>query len=136
MNLKGMHIVNNIMFLFAVCNIINLDFSKALKTIEEFKSLEKKIMRRMITEEGVRADGRKNTEVRPIWCEVGVLPRAHGSAIFTRGQTQVLSVCTVAGPGMVQELDGIDPQTSKKYMHSYAFPGFSVGEDMEKLENK
>ncbi|MCQ2957602.1 MAG: polyribonucleotide nucleotidyltransferase, partial [Candidatus Gastranaerophilales bacterium] len=97
-------------------------------TGEEFKSLEKKIMRRMITEEGVRADGRKNTEIRPIWCEVGVLPRTHGSAIFTRGQTQVLSVCTVAGPGMAQELDGIDPQTSKRYMHNYFFPGFSVGE--------
>ncbi|MCR4880653.1 MAG: polyribonucleotide nucleotidyltransferase [bacterium] len=97
-------------------------------TGEEFKALEKKIMRRMITEEGVRADGRKNTEIRPIWCEVGVLPRTHGSAIFTRGQTQVLSVCTVAGPGMAQELDGIDPQTSKRYMHTYAFPGFSVGE--------
>jgi len=97
-------------------------------TGEEFKSLEKKIMRRMITEEGVRADGRKNTEIRPIWCEVGVLPRAHGSAIFTRGQTQVLSVCTVAGPGMAQELDGIDPQTTKRYMHNYFFPGFSVGE--------
>ena len=97
-------------------------------TGEEFKSLEKKIMRRMITEEGVRADGRSNTDIRPIWCEVGVLPRAHGSAVFTRGQTQVLSVCTVAGPGMAQELDGIDPQTSKRYMHNYAFPGFSVGE--------
>ena len=97
-------------------------------TGEEFKSLEKKIMRRMITEEGVRADGRNNTEIRPIWCEVGVLPRTHGSAVFTRGQTQVLSVCTVAGPGMAQELDGIDPQTSKRYMHNYAFPGFSVGE--------
>ena len=97
-------------------------------TGEEFKSLEKKIMRRMITEEGVRADGRTNTDIRPIWCEVGVLPRAHGSAVFTRGQTQVLSVCTVAGPGMAQELDGIDPQTTKRYMHNYAFPGFSVGE--------
>ncbi len=97
-------------------------------TGEQFKALEKKIMRRMITEEGVRADGRKNTEIRPIWCEVGVLPRTHGSAIFTRGQTQVLSVCTVAGPGMAQELDGIDPQTSKRYMHNYFFPGFSVGE--------
>jgi len=97
-------------------------------TGEEFKSLEKKIMRRMITEEGIRADGRKSTDIRPIWCEVGVLPRAHGSAIFTRGQTQVLSVCTVAGPGMAQELDGIDPQTTKRYMHNYFFPGFSVGE--------
>ncbi|MDD3594573.1 MAG: polyribonucleotide nucleotidyltransferase [Candidatus Gastranaerophilales bacterium] len=95
---------------------------------EEFKSLEKKIMRKMITDEGTRADGRNPQEVRPIWVEVGVLPRAHGSAVFTRGQTQVLSVCTVAGPSMAQELDGIDPQTKKRYMHSYAFPGYSVGE--------
>ena len=95
---------------------------------EEFKAAEKKVMRAMILEEGVRADGRKPTEVRPIWCEVGVIPRAHGSAVFTRGQTQVLSVATLAGPGMKQELDGVDPQTEKTYMHKYIFPGFSVGE--------
>lgn len=95
---------------------------------EEFKSLEKKVMRAMIIEEGTRADGRKNTEVRPIWCEVGVIPRAHGSAVFTRGQTQALSVVTLAGPGMKQDLDGVDPQTEKRYMHKYIFPGFSVGE--------
>ena len=95
---------------------------------EEFKTLEKKVMRKMIIEEGVRADGRKSEEVRPIWCEVGVIPRAHGSAVFTRGQTQALSVVTLAGPGMKQELDGVDPQTEKRYMHKYIFPGFSVGE--------
>ena len=95
---------------------------------EEFKYLEKKIMRAMIINEGVRADGRKSTDIRPIWCEVGMLPRTHGSAVFTRGQTQVLSVSTLAGPGMAQELDGIDPQKEKMYMHTYAFPGFSVGE--------
>lgn len=95
---------------------------------EEFKSLEKKVMRKMIIEEGTRADGRKNTDVRPIWCEVGVIPRAHGSAVFTRGQTQALSVVTLAGPGMKQELDGVDPETEKRYMHKYIFPGFSVGE--------
>lgn len=95
---------------------------------EEFKYLEKKVMRAMITDEGVRADGRKPTEVRPIWCEVGVIPRAHGSAVFTRGQTQALSVVTLAGPGMKQELDGVDPETEKRYMHKYIFPGFSVGE--------
>ncbi len=95
---------------------------------EEFKYLEKKIMRAMIINEGVRADGRKSTDIRPIWCEVGMLPRTHGSAVFTRGQTQVLSVATLAGPGMAQELDGIDPQKEKMYMHTYAFPGFSVGE--------
>lgn len=95
---------------------------------EEFKAAEKKIMRAMILDEGVRADGRKPNEVRPIWCEVGVIPRAHGSAVFTRGQTQILSVATLAGPGMAQELDGVDPEVKKTYMHKYIFPGFSVGE--------
>ncbi len=95
---------------------------------EEFKAAEKHVMRAMILDEGVRADGRKYNEVRPIWCEVGVIPRAHGSAVFTRGQTQILSVATLAGPGMKQELDGVDPQTEKTYMHKYIFPGFSVGE--------
>ncbi len=95
---------------------------------EEFKAAEKKIMRAMILDEGVRADGRKPNEVRPIWCEVGVIPRAHGSAVFTRGQTQILSVATLAGPGMAQELDGVDPEIKKTYMHKYIFPGFSVGE--------
>ncbi len=95
---------------------------------EEFKAAEKKVMRAMIVNEGVRADGRKPNEVRPIWCEVGVIPRAHGSAVFTRGQTQVLSVATLAGPGMKQEIDGVDPQSEKTYMHKYIFPGFSVGE--------
>ncbi len=95
---------------------------------EEFKSLEKKIMRAMIIEEDVRADGRKLTEIRPISSEVGLLPRAHGTGLFTRGQTQVLSIATLAGPGAAQELEGVDPQTEKRYMHSYNFPGFSVGE--------
>ena len=95
---------------------------------EEFKALEKKIMRAMIKNEGVRADGRKVTDVRPIWCEVGVIPRAHASAVFTRGQTQILSCATLAGPNMAQELDGVDPLTTKRYMHKYIFPGFSVGE--------
>ncbi|MBR6162624.1 polyribonucleotide nucleotidyltransferase [bacterium] len=95
---------------------------------EEFKAAEKKIMRAMILDEGVRADGRKYNEVRPIWCEVGVIPRAHGSAVFTRGQTQILSVATLAGPAMAQELDGVEPEREKRYMHKYIFPGFSVGE--------
>lgn len=95
---------------------------------EEFKALEKKIMRAMIKDEGVRADGRKAEEVRPIWCEVGIIPRAHGSAVFTRGQTQILSCATLAGPNMAQDLDGVDPLLKKSYMHKYIFPGFSVGE--------
>lgn len=95
---------------------------------ETFKALEKKVMRKMIIDEGVRADGRSSTEIRPIWCEVGVLPRTHGSAVFTRGQTQVLSVATLAGPAMAQSLDGVDPQKERRFMHTYSFPAFSVGE--------
>lgn len=105
-----------------------IDGSKIDYVSEEFKSLEKKIMRKMIVEEGVRADGRKSAEVRPIWTEVGILPRVHGSAVFTRGQTQVLSVATLAGPQMAQELDGVDPQKTRRFMHTYSFPGYSVGE--------
>lgn len=105
-----------------------LDGSKIDYVGEEFKSLEKKIMRKMIVEEGVRADGRKSTDVRPIWSEVGILPRVHGSAVFTRGQTQVLSVATLAGPQMAQDLDGVDPQKKRSFMHTYSFPAYSVGE--------
>lgn len=105
-----------------------LDGSKIDYVGEEFKSLEKKVMRKMIVEEGVRADGRKSDEIRPIWSEVGILPRTHGSAVFTRGQTQVLSVATLAGPQMAQDLDGVDPQKKRSFMHTYSFPAFSVGE--------
>ena len=95
---------------------------------EEFKACEKEIMRDMIINEGIRADGRKYNEIRPITCEVGFLPRVHGTGLFTRGNTQVLSSATLAGPGAAQELEGVDPQTEKWYMHNYAFPGYSVGE--------
>ncbi len=95
---------------------------------EEFKSLEKKIMRAMIIDEQVRADGRKVNEIRPVTCQVGILPRTHGTGLFTRGQTQVLSIATLAGPGLAQELEGVDPQVKKEYMHNYNFPGYSVGE--------
>ncbi len=105
-----------------------IDESKIDYVGEAFKSLEKKIMRKMIVEEGVRADGRTSTEIRPIWSEVGILPRVHGSAVFTRGQTQVLSVATLAGPQMAQDLDGVDPQKTRRFMHTYSFPGYSVGE--------
>ena len=112
-----------------ITHIKKLIASSEIKFVaEEFKALEKKIMRAMVVDEGIRADGRKSTEIRPIRCEVGLLPRAHGSAVFTRGSTQVLSVATLAGPGLAQELEGVDPQTEKKYMHNYAFPGYSVGE--------
>ena len=84
--------------------------------------------RRMILDEGVRPDGRKTTEIRPIWCETGVLPRAHGSGLFKRGQTQVLSVTTLAPLREAQMIDGIGDETEKRYMHHYNFPPYSVGE--------
>ena len=91
-------------------------------------NIEKEVMRRRIIDESVRPDGRKLTEVRPIWCETHVLPRPHGSAVFTRGQTQVMTVCTLAPMSEVQILDGITPETTKRYMHHYNFPGYSTGE--------
>ena len=78
--------------------------------------------------EGVRPDGRSLKEIRPIWCETGILPRVHGSAVFTRGQTQVLSTCTLGTLSEVQKLDGLDDEVSKRYMHQYNFPGYSTGE--------
>ncbi len=95
---------------------------------EAFKKVEKRVMRDMVVKEGVRADGRKPEEIRPITCEVGLLPRAHGSALFTRGSTQVLSVCTLGAPGDIQKLDGVDPTAEKRWMHHYSFPAYSVGE--------
>ena len=90
--------------------------------------LEKKCVRKMILEEHKRPDGRKLDEIRPLSCEVGLLPRVHGSALFTRGQTQVLSIATLGMVSEEQELDGIDEQTEKRYMHQYNFPAYSVGE--------
>ena len=91
-------------------------------------ALNKEVMRRKIIDEGVRPDGRKLTEVRPIWCETSILPRPHGSAVFTRGQTQVMTVATLAPISEAQTLDSISPETSKRYMHQYNFPGYSTGE--------
>ena len=90
--------------------------------------LEKKCVRKMILEEHKRPDGRQLDEIRPLSCEVGLLPRVHGSALFTRGQTQVLSIATLGMVSEEQILDGLDEQTSKRYMHQYNFPGYSVGE--------
>ena len=95
---------------------------------ESFKKLEKRVMRLMVTEEGVRADGRKAADIRPISCEVGILPRTHGSGLFTRGNTQVLSVLTLGSPGDAQRLEGVDPATEERWLHHYSFPGYSVGE--------
>lgn len=93
-----------------------------------FHDLEKSVVRHMITHEKIRPDGREVGEVRPISCEVGLLPRAHGSGLFTRGQTQILSVTTLGTLSDEQIIDGLAPEWTKHYMHHYNFPGYSVGE--------
>ena len=95
---------------------------------EALYKLEKKIVRDMIFYEHKRVDGRALDEIRPLSCEVGLLPRVHGSAMFTRGLTQVMSVTTLGMISEEQELDGIDTETTKRYMHQYNFPPYSVGE--------
>ena len=95
---------------------------------DSIHDLEKACVREMILEEHKRPDGRKIDEIRPLSCEVAVLPRVHGSAIFTRGQTQVMSVVTLGMKSEEQMLDGLDEETEKRYMHQYNFPSYSVGE--------
>ncbi|MEY8365625.1 polyribonucleotide nucleotidyltransferase [Anaerovoracaceae bacterium 41-7] len=91
-------------------------------------NITKECVRAMILDEGIRPDNRKLDEIRPIWCETQMLPRVHGSGLFKRGQTQVLSACTLAPASESQTIDGITEQTEKRYMHHYNFPGYSVGE--------
>ena len=96
--------------------------------LDSVHDLEKACVREMILEEHKRPDGRKIDEIRPLSCEIDVLPRVHGSAIFTRGQTQVMSIVTLGMKSEEQALDGIDEEESKRYMHQYNFPSYSVGE--------
>ncbi len=90
--------------------------------------LNKEKVRAKIFDKGIRPDGRGLKDVRPIWCERHVLPRVHGSAVFTRGQTQTLTTCTLAMLAEAQKLEGLDDETSKRYMHQYNFPGYCTGE--------
>ena len=90
--------------------------------------LNKKVMRRKILDQGIRPDGRGEQEVRPIWCEVGILPRTHGSAVFTRGQTQALTVTTLGSLRDAQMLDGLSNEDSKRYIHHYNMPPYATGE--------
>ena len=101
---------------------------RKMEIADSIHDLEKACVREMILEEHKRPDGRKIDEIRPLSCEVGVLPRTHGSSIFTRGQTQVMSVVTLGMKSEEQMLDGIDEETEKRYMHQYNFPSYSVGE--------
>ncbi|MEY3304211.1 MAG: polyribonucleotide nucleotidyltransferase [Pseudanabaena sp.] len=93
-----------------------------------YKDLTKKLMRLQVIEQNVRIDGRKLDEVRPIWTEVSVIPRVHGSGLFNRGLTQVLTIATLGTPGDAQEMDDLHPDAKKRYMHHYNFPPYSVGE--------
>ena len=90
--------------------------------------ITKEVVRRMITHEKIRPDGRGLEEVRPIECEVGLFARTHGSGLFTRGQTQVLTITTLGAIGDEQIVDGLEPEYTKHYLHQYNFPGYSVGE--------
>jgi polyribonucleotide nucleotidyltransferase len=100
-----------------------------LKDIENvLYDVKKELVRSMILDEGIRPDNRTHDKIRPIWCETHVLPRTHGSGLFTRGQTQVLSVATLAPVAEAQTIDGISEETEKRYMHHYNFPPYSVGE--------
>lgn len=90
--------------------------------------LEKDIVRKMITHEKIRPDGRAVDEVRPVSCEIDILPRTHGTGLFTRGQTQILTVTTLGSVGDEQIIDGLGTEKSKRYIHQYNFPGYSVGE--------
>ncbi|HEX2030186.1 MAG TPA: polyribonucleotide nucleotidyltransferase [Actinomycetota bacterium] len=102
--------------------------ARANQVARYFKDLQKDIMRRRVIEEGVRMDGRRTDEIRPITCEVGMVPKAHGSGLFQRGETQVLNVTTLGMLRMTQMIDTLDPEESKRYIHHYNFPPFSTGE--------
>ena len=93
-----------------------------------WKSLQKKVMRHRVIEQGVRLDGRGPKDIRPLHAEVGLVPRAHGSALFERGDTQVLNITTLGMLRMTQLIDTLDPEDTKRYMHHYNFPPFSTGE--------
>ncbi len=94
-----------------------------------FSLIQKKTVRRLVLDEGIRIDGRGLTDIRPISVEVGLIPRAHGSGLFTRGETQALTVATLGASSDVQRIDTISPETEKRYLHHYNFPPYSTGEN-------
>ncbi len=108
---------------------LNEEFpEKELEVRASFQEVMKKTMRELVLKDEIRPDGRKYTQIRPIPCEVGNIPRVHGCGVFTRGETQVLSIVTLGALGEEQIIDGIGIEESKRYMHQYNFPAFSVGE--------
>jgi polyribonucleotide nucleotidyltransferase len=104
------------------------DYPSPASVREAFDQAEQSMVRERILSMGKRPDGRTPTDIRPIWCEVGVSPRAHGSGLFTRGETQILSFATLGTLGESQELDTLSPTETKRYMHHYNFPPYSTGE--------
>ena len=105
------------------------DEEKLAQIGEAIYQYEKKTVRKMILKDKKRPDGRKTDEIRPLAAEIDIIPRAHGSGMFTRGQTQILDICTLAPLSEVQKIDGLNEcMTEKRYMHQYNFPGYSVGE--------
>ncbi len=104
-------------------------FPESAKDVDSILyNITKEVVRDKIINHGVRPDGRTMEQVRPIWCEVGLLPRCHGSAVFTRGQTQVMTIATLGALDDGQTLDGISEETAKRYMHQYNMPPYSTGE--------
>ena len=111
-----------------VSELAGEDESLSAEVGEAFDKTLKSIIRERILNQKVRPDGRNFTEIRDIWCEVDVSPRAHGSGLFTRGETQVMTLATLGTPREAQELDSLTPSESKRYIHHYNFPPFSTGE--------
>jgi len=108
--------------------LTSADDSLSSSAHSAYEEAVKTIVRKRILENGLRPDGRGVTDIRPIWCEIDVSPRAHGSGLFTRGETQVLTLATLGTPREAQEIDSLSPSESKRYMHHYNFPPFSTGE--------
>ena len=106
----------------------NLEEERIKEVKEILQKLIKEEVRRLILKDKIRPDGRASGEIRPLASQIGILPRTHGSGLFTRGQTQVLSICTLGALGDVQILDGLGTEEVKRFMHHYNFPSFSVGE--------
>src|SRR3990172_5356256 len=104
------------------------DYPALASVREAFDQAEGTIVRERILGQGKRPDGRGPKDIRPIWCEVELSPRAHGSGLFTRGETQVMTMATLGTLGEAQEIDSLSPQDSKRYLHHYNFPPYSTGE--------
>jgi len=112
-----------------LANLTSGDEEEKIEQVKaEFDEILKNVIRDRILETGKRPDGRSTEDIRPIWCEVNVSPRAHGSGLFTRGETQVLTLATLGTPREAQELDNLTPSDTKRYIHHYNFPPFSTGE--------